>query len=57
MLLLKTCLFITHGKHNTTVQKQETIIIAPTWNNESKLPYGSYSMSDIQDYVSKNKKH
>ena len=27
------------------------IIIAPTWNNEFELPDGSYSSSDIQDYI------
>ena len=26
-------------------------IIAPTWNNKFKLPDGSYSVSDIQDYI------
>ena len=25
-------------------------ISAPTWNEEFKLPDGSYSISDIQDY-------
>ena len=25
-------------------------ISAPTWNEEFELPYGSYSVSDIQDY-------
>ena len=26
-------------------------IIAPTWKDEFKLPYDSYSVSDIQDYI------
>ena len=26
-------------------------IIAPTWNLEFELPDGSYSVSDIQDYI------
>ena len=26
-------------------------ITAPTWNDEFELAYGSYSMSDIQDYT------
>ena len=26
-------------------------IIGPTWNDEFELPDGSYSMSDIQDYI------
>ena len=25
--------------------------IAPTWNGEFELPDGSYSVSDIQDYI------
>ena len=25
--------------------------IAPTWNDEFELPGGSYSVSDIQDYI------
>ena len=35
-------------------------MIAPTWNDELKLPDGSYSVSDIQDYIEyiiKNMKH
>ena len=41
-------------------KNNKLIIIAPTWNNESKLPCGSYSVSDIQDYIEeiiKNMKH
>ena len=26
-------------------------ILAPTWNDEFELPDGSYSVSDIQDYI------
>ena len=26
-------------------------IVAPTWNDEFELPDGSYSVSDIQDYI------
>ena len=26
-------------------------IMPPTWNNEFELPDGSYSVSDIQDYI------
>ena len=26
-------------------------VIAPTWNDEFELPYGSYSVSNIQDYI------
>ena len=28
-----------------------SLIIAPKWNDEFKLPDGSYSVSDIQDYL------
>ena len=41
-------------------KNNKLIIIAPTWNNESELPYGSYPVSDIQDYakyIIKNKNH
>ena len=27
------------------------IILAPTWNKEFELPNGSYSVSDIQNYL------
>ena len=38
--------------------KNKLKIIALTWNNESEFPNGSYSLSDIQDYVEYNiKKH
>ena len=34
-------------------------IITPPWNNEFELPDGSYSVSDIQDYIEyiKSMKH
>ena len=31
--------------------KNKFKIIAPTWNDEFELPDGSYSISDIQDYI------
>ena len=31
-------------------------ISAPTWNEEFKLPDGSYSISDIQDYFQEAKR-
>ena len=31
-------------------------IIAPKWNDEFELPYGSYSVSDIQAYIEYHKK-
>ena len=36
------------GNYKTAAQKQKLKIIAPTWNDEFELPYGSYSVSDIQ---------
>ena len=32
-------------------KKNKRKIIAPTWNDEFKLPGGSYSVSDILDYI------
>ena len=32
-------------------KKNKLKIIAPAWNDEFKLPNGSYSVSDIQDYI------
>ena len=32
-------------------EKNKLKIIAPTWNDEFKLPDGSYSVSDIQGYI------
>ena len=46
MLFFKTCLFITLEKNINKLK-----IIASTWNDESELPDGSYSVSDIQDYI------
>ena len=48
MLLFKTYLLITRWK---TLLKEQTQIIAPTWNGEFELPDASYSVSDIQDYI------
>ena len=39
-------------------KKNKLKIIAPTWNDEFKLPHGSYSVSDAQDYIEYSiKKH
>ena len=32
-------------------KNNKLIIIAPIWNGEFELPDGSYSVSDIQDYI------
>ena len=39
-------LFKTYNYKNNKLK-----IIAPTWNVELELPDGSYSVSDIQDYI------
>ena len=61
MLLFKTYLFFTRGKYITKHFKNNSLkIISPTWNDEFELLDGSYSVSDIQnyiDYIIKNMKH
>ena len=37
-------------KHKNLYNNNKFKISAPTWNDEFKLPDGSYSISDIQDY-------
>ena len=34
----------------STYNNNKIKISAPIWNDEFELPYGSYSISDIQDY-------
>ena len=38
-------------KYKKTVQNNKLKIIDPMWNDEFELPDGSYSVSDIQDYI------
>ena len=38
-------------KYKKTVQNNKLKIIDPRWNDEFELPDGSYSVSDIQDYI------
>ena len=44
---------IYHTRNNIRQQYENNKlkIIAPTWNYEFELSDGSYSMSDIQDYI------
>ena len=52
MFLFKTYLFITRGKNvRKQYENSKLKIIAPTCNDEFELPDGSYSVSDIQDYI------
>ena len=60
MLLFKTHLFILRGKITQLYENNELKIVAPAWNDEFESPNGSYSVSDIQDYIKyiiKNMKH
>ena len=38
-------------KYKKQYEDNKLKIIAPTWNHEFKLPDGSYSVSEIQDYT------
>ena len=38
-------------KYKKQYKDNKLKIIAPTWNDEFKLPDGSYSVSEIQDYT------
>ena len=37
--------------YRKAVQNNNLKIIAPTWNDDFKLPDGSYCVSDIQNYI------
>ena len=50
LLPYQTLAFITHGKTKSSYNNNKFKISAPTWNDEFKLPDGSYSVSDIQGY-------
>ena len=51
MLLHQIFACTIHGKILKKSYKDNKFrISAPTWNEEFELPYGSYSISDIQDY-------
>ena len=42
---------ITRKTYKKQYKQNKLKIIAPTWNHEFELPDGSYSVSDIQDYM------
>ena len=46
-LFFKIYPIITSEKNKATVKTNKLKIIAPTWNNQFKLPDGFYSVSDI----------
>ena len=43
-------IYYTWKNIKSTYNNNNIKISAPTWNDEFELPYGSYSISDIQDY-------
>ena len=51
MLLYQILVFTIHGKNiKISYNNNKFKISAPTWREEFKLPDGSYSITDIQDY-------
>ena len=50
MLLYQILVFTLYGKTKSSCNNNKFKISAPTWSEEFKLPDGSYSISDIQDY-------
>ena len=44
-------IYYTWKNIKSSYNKNKLKISAPTWNEEFKLPNGSYSISDIQDYL------
>ena len=49
---LQKLIYLLHVENGRKqLKNNEFKIITPTWNDEFELPDGSYSVSDIQDYV------
>ena len=47
-------------KNKKQCKNNKLKILTPMWNDKFELPHGSYSVSDIQDYIEyiiKNMKH
>ena len=51
MLHLKTYLLITRRKIQKNSIRVRNLKQSPTWNDKFELPNGSYSVSDIQNYI------
>ena len=49
--LQKLSIYYTWKSIRKQCKNNKLKIIAPTWNDELKLPDGSYLVSDIQDYT------
>ena len=43
-------IYYTWENIKSAYNNNEFKIFSPTWNDKFELPYGSYSISDIQDY-------
>ena len=50
MALANLSIYYTWKNTNSEYNNNKFKISAPTFNNTSELPDGSYSISDIQDY-------
>ena len=50
VFLSNFCIYYTWENMKSSYNNSKFKILAPTWNDEFELPYGSYSASDIQDY-------
>ena len=48
--LSNVSIYYTQRNIKSSYNSNKFEISAPTWNDEFKLPDGSYSVSDIQDY-------
>ena len=48
--LLNLSIYYTWRNIKSSYKNKKFKISAPTWSDELELPYGSYSISDIQDY-------
>ena len=49
--LLNLSIYYTWKNIKSSCNNNKFKISAPTWNDEFELPDGSYSVSDIQDYL------
>ena len=51
MALANLSIYYTWKNVKSTYNNNKLKILAPTWNETFRLPDGSYSMSEIQDYI------
>ena len=50
MLLYQILTSTIHGKYEKLQKNNKFEMIAPTLNDKTELPDGSFSLSDVQDY-------